>query len=88
MTFYTYDIYNDFNYSSFDIDKKILTFTKRVPRIDQKAAYDINGKIMVMPIFGNGNSILTLCKYLLQCSLNIYLNLKMHRAWAVPFRNT
>ncbi|XP_018572588.1 protein takeout-like [Anoplophora glabripennis] len=44
----------------FDTDKNILTFTIYVPKIYQKAKYDINGKIMDFSIFGNGDSILTL----------------------------
>lgn len=48
---------------SLDIDKKVLTFTLKTPRIDLKAKYSINGKVMVMPFFGNGDAVLTLCKH-------------------------
>ncbi|CAG9856092.1 unnamed protein product [Phyllotreta striolata] len=41
----------------FDLDKNILTFTSLHPTLEQKAKYDINGKILVLPIFGKGDSV-------------------------------
>lgn len=51
-------------YISLDLDKKVLTFTMHLPKLVQKAKYEVDGKIMVMPIFGKGDSVISLCEYL------------------------
>lgn len=45
------------------MDKNILTFAILVPKLEQKAKYELDGKVMVMPVFGKGDSHITFSKY-------------------------
>ncbi|VEN57799.1 unnamed protein product, partial [Callosobruchus maculatus] len=45
---------------SLDWDKKTLEYETVSPQIQQKANYDINGKVMVLPVYGKGESTITL----------------------------
>ncbi|KAJ8922798.1 hypothetical protein NQ315_007833 [Exocentrus adspersus] len=40
-----------------DIDRKVLTFEIFIPSLTQEAHYDINGSILVVPVYGNGKSV-------------------------------
>nr|XP_023030123.1 circadian clock-controlled protein-like [Leptinotarsa decemlineata] len=46
--------------SHYDSQKNTLEFSSLHPEIRQEAKYDINGKILVIPVFGKGDSIITL----------------------------
>ncbi|CAH1159732.1 unnamed protein product [Phaedon cochleariae] len=41
-----------------DLDKKVLTFTLVHPEMRQEAEYSLNGKILVFPMYGSGDSVL------------------------------
>ncbi|KAJ8926177.1 hypothetical protein NQ314_021477 [Rhamnusium bicolor] len=43
-----------------NLDNKVLTFTMKMPKLEQIAKYNINGKIMVLPVYGSGDSKITL----------------------------
>ncbi|CAG9819734.1 unnamed protein product [Phaedon cochleariae] len=43
-----------------DFDKKILTFTTLYPELRQEGKYSVNGKILVIPVFGTGDSVIQL----------------------------
>ncbi|KAG5861833.1 hypothetical protein JTB14_008265 [Gonioctena quinquepunctata] len=45
---------------SYDAKNKVLTFMALHPEVTQKAKYEFNGKIMVIPVYGEGDSIITL----------------------------
>lgn len=49
---------------SFDFEKGILSFITKHPTITQAAKYNITGKILVLPVYGNGESTNTFSKYL------------------------
>ncbi|CAH1099244.1 unnamed protein product [Psylliodes chrysocephalus] len=40
----------------FDFDKKILSFISTHTKVKQDAKYDINGKILVLPVYGKGDT--------------------------------
>ncbi|XP_050316088.1 protein takeout-like [Anthonomus grandis grandis] len=48
------------NNSHVDLEKKTLSFSTFHPRLSQNSEYDINGKILVLPVRGKGPSFLTL----------------------------
>ncbi|XP_030762883.1 uncharacterized protein LOC115887566 [Sitophilus oryzae] len=44
----------------FDKDKKILSFSILIPNLIQRAEYEVNGKLMALPVVGHGPSELQL----------------------------
>ncbi|CAH1159731.1 unnamed protein product [Phaedon cochleariae] len=46
--------------ANLNIDKKTLTFTAIYPEIRQEAKYSLNGKILVIPVHGSGDSVIRL----------------------------
>ncbi|XP_076255830.1 circadian clock-controlled protein daywake-like [Rhynchophorus ferrugineus] len=46
--------------SYFDRDTKVFSFTAVIPKLIQKADYDINGKLLTLPVTGSGSSYLQL----------------------------
>lgn len=49
---------------SFDFDKKVATFDIIVPEVVLKSDYEINGKILLLPVYGKGLSTIQLSNYL------------------------
>jgi hypothetical protein len=47
---------------SFDFDKKIITTEVVVPEAHFSGRYEVKGKIVALPITGNGNLDATFCK--------------------------
>lgn len=39
---------------SMDFDKKVLTFDGKVPEVSIKGIYDMEGRILVIPVKGKG----------------------------------
>lgn len=52
-------------------DKKSISFITTAPVFDQISDYDIKGRLLIFPIFGNGKAVLTQSKYL---SFKYHLN--------------
>nr|CAI5823294.1 unnamed protein product [Callosobruchus analis] len=48
------------HFDSLDWEKKTLEYETTIPQIQQKANYDLNGKVMVLPVYGTGDSVITL----------------------------
>ncbi|CAG9819737.1 unnamed protein product [Phaedon cochleariae] len=46
----------------YDQHKKILNFTAEHPVLSQEAKYNITGKVLILSVYGNGDSIITLKK--------------------------
>ncbi|CAG9832014.1 unnamed protein product [Diabrotica balteata] len=44
----------------YDAGKKILTFSTFTPILKQQGKYDLKGKILVIPVYGKGDSLVTL----------------------------
>ncbi|XP_018572579.1 circadian clock-controlled protein-like [Anoplophora glabripennis] len=53
-----------------DLDKKVLTFAIHLPKLEQKAKYEIDGKVMLMPMFGKGDSLIQLSEQFERCHRN------------------
>lgn len=48
---------------SLNLEKKFISFVTSAPRFDQISEYDIKGRLLIFPIFGNGKAVLTQSKY-------------------------
>lgn len=53
------------SYYSVNKDKKIISFITTAPIFEQISDYDIKGRLLIFPIFGNGKAVLTQSKYIL-----------------------
>ncbi|KAJ8939847.1 hypothetical protein NQ318_011855, partial [Aromia moschata] len=54
----------------FDVAAKVLTFTVYIPKLQQIAHYECKGKILLLPIYGSGNSSIVLERVTMATKIN------------------